>query len=202
MKKLDLKKQFKEFYLAKKDPVLVRVPGFCYIMIDGKGDPNNSREFQAAVGALFTAAYTLKFMVKKGPMAVDYGVMPLEGQWWADDYKDFLNGNKAKWNWTISIMQPDIITPEMFNEAVAKAAEKKKGLPFGRLRLEKFKDGLSAQLLHTGPFSEEGPNIQRMHEFIKQQGYKIKGKHREIYLNNFLKVKPGKMKTILRQPCV
>ncbi len=200
MKKIDLKKEFKALYSAKKEPVLVKVPELNYIMIDGKGDPNNNKEFQAAVSALFTAAYTLKFMVKKGPMAIDYGVMPLEGQWWADDYKDFLKGNKAKWHWTISIMQPDFITKKLFEEARAKAAEKKKGLPLEMLRFEKFKDGLSAQLLHTGPFSEEGPNIRRMHEFIEKQGYKIKGKHREIYLNNFLKVKPEKMKTILRQP--
>jgi hypothetical protein len=201
MKKLDLKKELKDYYSAKKDPVLVRVPKLNFIMIDGSGDPNNNKEFQAAVSALFTVSYTLKFMVKKGDLAVDYGVMPLEGQWWADDYRDFFSGNKAKWHWTIAIMQPDFITKEMFKEAVAKAGEKKKDLPLKNLRFEKFKEGLSAQLLHTGPFSEEGPNIQRLHDFIKEQGYKIDGKHREIYLNNFLKVKLEKMKTILRQSC-
>lgn len=200
MKKIDLKKEFKAFYSAKKDPVLVKVPELNYIMIDGKGDPNGSKDFQEAVSALFSTAYTLKFMVKKGKMAIDYGVMPLEGQWWADDYRDFENQNKAKWYWTAMIMQPDFVTKAMFEDAAANAAAKKPELPIKKLRLEKCKDGLSAQLLHTGPFSEEGPNIQRMHEFIKAQGYKIKGKHREIYLNNFLKVKPEKLKTILRQP--
>jgi hypothetical protein len=200
MKKLDLKKELKGLYSAKKDPVLVKVPGLNYIMIDGRGDPNKSMEFQAAVGGLFTASYTLKFMVKKGDAGIDYGVMPLEGQWWADDNLDFLDGNKSKWHWTVSIMQPDFITPKMFAKAVKKAAEKKKDLPLNKLRFEKLKDGLSAQLLHRGPFSEEGPAIKRMHDFIKEQGYALKGKHREIYLNNFLKVKPEKMKTILRQP--
>ena len=200
MKKLNLKKEFKPFYTAKKDPVMVKVPAFNYISIDGKGDPNNSPEFQAAVSALFTSAYTLKFMVKKGSLKIDYGVMPLEGQWWAKDYKDFIKGDKSKWFWTISIMQPEFVNKKLFEEALMKAAEKKKGLPLEKLRFEKTADGMSAQLLHTGPFSEEGPNIQRMHEFIEEQGYKIQGKHREIYLNNFLKVKPEKMKTILRQP--
>src|ERR1035437_5737551 len=106
MEKIDLKKKFKEFYSAKKDPVMVKVPAFNYISIDGKGDPNNSKEFQAAVSALFTAAYTLKFMVKKGSLKTDYGVMPLEGQWWAKDHMDFIKNDKSKWFWTISIMQP------------------------------------------------------------------------------------------------
>ncbi len=200
MKKIDLKKEFRHCYTAKKDPVMVKVQPFNYISIDGKGDPNNSPEFQAAVSALFTASYTLKFIVKKGPMKIDYGVMPLEGQWWAKNHEDFIKGDKAKWFWTVSIMQPEFITEKLFEEALATAAEKKKGLPFDKLRFEKTQDGLSAQLLHTGPFSEEGPNIERMHQFIKGQGYKISGKHREIYLNNFLKVKPEKMKTILKQP--
>ena len=202
MKKMELKKDFKEFYSAKKEPVMVNVPGFNYIMIDGKGNPNNSKDFQAAVSALFTAAYTLKFMAKKGGLNIDYGVMPLEGQWWADDYRDFINGDKAKWFWTISIMQPEFVTKKMFSEAVEKAALKKKDLPFERLYFDKFKDGVSAQILHTGSFSEEAETIQRMHEYIKEQGYKVRGKHREIYLNNFLKVKPEKMKTILRQPVI
>jgi hypothetical protein len=200
MKKIDLKKKFKELYAAKKDPVLVKVPELNYIMIDGKGDPNGSKEFQAAVGALFTTAYTLKFIIKKGKMDIDYGVMPLEGQWWADDNMDFVNQNKSKWYWNAMIMQPDFVTKTMFEDAAAKAAAKKKELPVNKLRFEKCKDGLSAQLLHTGPFSDEGINIQKMHEFIKEQGYKIRGKHREIYLNNFLRVKPEKLKTILRQP--
>lgn len=200
MKKIDLKKELKEFYSAKKEPCIVKIPAFNYIMIDGKGDPNGSEEFQAAVSALFTAAYTLKFMVKKGKMAIDYKVMPLEGQWWADDYRDFLSGNKAKWYWTISIMQPGFITKAMFKEAVEKAKAKKKELPLDNLRLEAFADGTSGQILHTGPFSEEGATIQKLHEFIKAQGLKIKGKHREIYLNDFNRVKPEKMKTIIRQP--
>lgn len=202
MKKIDLKKEYRGLYTAKKKPVMIKVPELNYIMIDGKGDPNGSKLFQDSVSALFTVSYTLKFMVKKGSMAVDYGVMPLEGQWWADDYNDFLNANKNKWYWTIMIMQPDFITKDMFEDALSKAVDKKKGLPFGKLRMEKFTEGASAQLLHTGPFSEEGPNIQRLHQFIKEQGKKIRGKHREIYLNNFLKVKPEKLKTIIRQPVV
>lgn len=34
-------------------------------------------------------------MVKKGPLAIDYGVMPLEGLWWADDMATFSVDDKA-----------------------------------------------------------------------------------------------------------
>lgn len=59
--------------------VEVDIPVFSCLMIDGEGDPNTTRSFSEAVEVLFQLSYTLKFMIKKGPKAVDYGVMPLEG---------------------------------------------------------------------------------------------------------------------------
>jgi len=63
----------------------VDVPPFKFLMIDGHGDPNNSAEYQGAISALYTLAYTIKFKVKKGPQAVDFGVNALEGLWWVPD---------------------------------------------------------------------------------------------------------------------
>jgi hypothetical protein len=54
--------------------------------------------------------------------------------------------------------------------------------------------------MHIGPFSEEGPTIERMHSFIFDNGYEISGKHHEIYLSDFRRTSPEKLKTILRQP--
>lgn len=201
MKKVDYKKELKAFYSATKLPAMVDVPALTYILADGLGDPNGSKTFQAAVSALFTVSYTIKFMIKKGELQIDYGVMPLEGQWWANDRNDFLSGNKAKWNWRIGIMQPGLVTREIYEEGLANAKAKKKTIDFSMLHYGEVKDGKAAQVLHTGPFSEEGPVITALHEFIQRNGCKITGKHREIYLNDFSKVSPDKIKTILRQPC-
>jgi hypothetical protein len=54
--------------------------------------------------------------------------------------------------------------------------------------------------MHIGPFSEEGPTIEKMHSFISENGYEISGKHHEIYLSDFRRTSPEKLKTILRQP--
>jgi hypothetical protein len=110
MKKLDLKKQWKEFYGAKAGAIAaVDVPPLRYLMVDGEGDPNTSQAFQEAVEALYSLSYTLKFTLKKSPRAIDYGVMPLEGLWWADDPREFYLANKSTWKWTAMILQPDVI---------------------------------------------------------------------------------------------
>ncbi len=153
-----------------------------------------------AVEALFTVSYTLKFMIKKGNQAVDYDVMPLEGLWWADDMNDFVAGNKNLWKWTAMIMQPKFVNEALFREAVERA-KKKKNLPaLPKLRFECFHEGLSAQILHVGPYSAEKATVEKIHAFVKENGGELTGKHHEIYLNNPGKVAPEKLKTIVRQP--
>ncbi len=201
MQKIDFKKRLKQLYSAPaKAPVIVEVPPMNFIMIDGAGDPNTSVEFQQALEALFSTSYALKFMIKKSPLAIDYGVLPLEGVWWADDMASFTAGDKASWKWTLMIMQPEYVTPELFQQALEQAGKKKELPAFGRLRFESFHEGLSAQVLHVGPFAEEGPTIERLHRFILENRYSRMGKHREIYLSDLRRTAPEKLKTILRQP--
>jgi len=201
MQKIDFKKRLKQLYSAPaKAPVIVDVPAMNFMMTDGTGDPNTSVEFQQAVEVLFSTSYTLKFMIKKGPMAIDYGVPPLEGVWWADDMASFTTGDKASWKWTLMIMQPEYVTAELFEQALEQT-RKKKALPaLDQLRFESFHEGLSAQVLHVGPFSEEGPTIERLHRFIHDNGYGRNGRHREIYLSDLRRAAPEKWKTIIRQP--
>ena len=201
MQKIDFKKRLGALYSAPaKSPVIVEVPEMNFIMIDGSGDPNTSKEFQGAVEAVFSVSYTLKFMIKKGPLAIDYGVLPLEGAWWADDMTAFTAGDKASWKWTLMVMQPEYVTAELFEQALVQA-RKKKNLPaLDRLRLEAFHEGLSAQLLHVGPFSAEGPTVELLHHYIEQNGYRRRGKHREIYLSDLRRANPQKLRTIIRQP--
>jgi len=173
-----------------------------YLMVDGTGDPNTAQEYQDAIEALYPVAYTLKFMVKK-EQGIDYGVMPLEGLWWTTDMSLFDIGNKGIWHWTSMIMQPEYITEEHVDRAMKEVEKKKKPTALSKVIFNTLHEGLSAQILHTGPFSAEGPTVEKLHSFIKEAGYSFDGlvkKHHEIYLSDFRKTAPEKMNTIIRQP--
>jgi hypothetical protein len=200
MNKLDLKKSLKYlFEPSGKAFSIVEVPAMKFIMIDGKGNPNTSIEYAEAMQALYSAAYTLKFKIKK-ELAVDYPVMASEGLWWMDDMREFSIARKDDWKWTMMIMQPEIITPALFSQAIEDAM-KKKGIPaLSRLRLESFQEGMAAQIMYTGPYTEEGPTIARLHQFIEECGKVRFGKHHEIYLGDPRRVAPEKLRTVIRQP--
>jgi hypothetical protein len=200
MKRLDLKKDLRALYApSPREVEMVRVPKLNFLMIDGKGDPNLSPGFALAVQALYAAAYTLKFMIKKEE-AVDYPVMALEGLWWADNLEVFRMEQRDDWKWTLMIMQPSLVTKARLKKAVAAAMEKK-GLDALRdIRLESYGEGLAVQIMHIGPYASEGPTIEKLHSFALERGLTLSGKHHEIYLSDPRKVSPGKMKTVLRQP--
>lgn len=200
MSKIDLKKELKHLYQpSAKEVVQVEVPTFQFLMIDGEGDPNTSPKYAAAVEALFSVSYTAKFMVKKGVQGIDYAVMPLEGLWWADDLSAFISNDRSKWRWTMMIMQPHFVEEAVIHAAIAEV-NRKKALPaLSALRLERFTEGLCAQILHIGPFTEEGPTIQRVHDFIGARGA-LAGKHHEVYLSDIRRADPTKWRTVIRQP--
>jgi hypothetical protein len=199
MTKIDLKKELKHLYRpSAKEVAMVDVPGMNFLMIDGQGDPNASPYYQAAVEALFSVAYAIKFKVRN-TLAIDYGVPPLEGLWWADDMAAFSAGDKSGWKWTMMIMQPEFVSTALVCDTIAEVKKKKKLPALDLLRFEPFAEGKSAQILHIGPFSAEGPTVARVHAFIDTVG-KRSGKHHEIYLSDIRKADPAKWKTIIRQP--
>jgi len=200
MKKTDLKKELKQLYNPpEKEAVIVDVPKMNFLMVDGQGDPNTAQEYRDAIEALYAVSYTLKFMIKKGE-EVDYVVMPLEGLWRAEDMTKFNMGNKDAWEWTSMIMQPPYVTQELVQKAL-KQVEERRNLPaLSKMRFGSFHEGLSVQIMHIGPYSAEGPTIERLHNFIREKGYGLRGKHHEIYLSDPRRSKPGKLKTIIRQP--
>jgi hypothetical protein len=200
MEKINLKKELKHLYQpSAKEVVEVDVPTMNYLMVDGEGDPNTSEAFSDAVEALFAVSYAVKFMIKKGPLQIDYGVMPLEGLWWAEDMSKFLIEDKSNWKWTLMIMQPEFVTREMIDKAISTVKEKKNPVALSRVRFEALSEGKCAQILHVGPFSEEGPTIEKVHQYIDSRGKRI-GKHHEIYLSDIRKADPAKWKTVIRQP--
>ncbi len=201
MKKIDYKKELHSLYApSAKEISIVDVSDMNYLMIDGKGDPNKVKEFGEAIEALYAVSYTMKFMIKKGTPGMDYSVLPLEGLWWVPNMEEFSALRKDDWLWTAMIMQPEMITKEVFQDAIVSVRKKKNLAAIEKLRFESYEEGKCAQILYIGPYSGEAPTIARLHEFITHSGRRLTGKHHEIYLNDPRKTVPEKLKTIIRQP--
>lgn len=201
MEKTDIKKVLKSFYSAPAGEFVVRdMPPLAYLMVDGHGDPNTEPAYQAAVEALYTVAYTLKFM-SKNQFGRDYVVPPLEGLWWADNPEDFITRRKEQWSWTMMILVPDFVSQTTVEAAIAIAREKKDNPALALLRFAVLEEGTVVQTLHIGPYDAEGPILERLHEeFMPANGFTFSGIHHEIYLSDPRKVAAEKLKTILRQP--
>jgi hypothetical protein len=199
MKKVDYKKELKHLYgSSSKKVVIVEVPSMNYFMVDGEGGPA-AESYQQAIEALYGLSFTVKLNVKKG-VGPDYTVMPLEGLWWAKDITAFSADRKDEWQWKMMIMQPDHVTAKHVNAATKQLREKKNPLALDKIRFESYHEGLSVQILHIGPYDDEGPTIAQMHKFIDENGYQLHMKHHEIYLSDPRRSKPEKLKTVLRQP--
>lgn len=201
MSKIDFKKELKDLYSPPRKFVVVDVPGMQFLMVDGHGDPNVALEYQQALEALYAVAYKIKFLSKK-QLGKDYVVPPLEGLWWAEDMETFTSArDKSQWDWTMMIMTPEWINGEVFAEALESVRKGKNPAALPKVRLERYHEGLSVQIMHIGSYDEEGPTILEMHkEFLPQNAYRENGKHHEIYLGDPRRVAPEKLKTVLRQP--
>jgi len=197
----DVKREFKHCYAPKNlDWELVDVPEQRFIAVDGRGDPNTSADYAGAVEALYAVAYTIKFASKR-TLDLDFVVGPLEGLWWADDPQAFASRAKDSWRWRMLISQPEWITEDMIGDA-KQVAQTKKGLPvIAEVRHETLRERSSAQVLHIGPYDEEGPVLARLHdEWLDANKLRMSGLHHEIYLSDRRRTDPARLKTILRQP--
>ena len=210
MKTLDLKKDLKYLYAPSAKKVeIVNVPCLQFAMIDGaiekESEPGKSPSFAEATQALYGISYTLKFMLKKRKTnAIDYPVMALEGLWWVED-GIFDITVKDNWFYTLMILEPDVVTREIFEEGLDQVRKKKGDSPFlSHLRLDKYEEGLSVQTMHIGPYATEPATVERMRTFATEEGYQdcvgLGGKHHEIYLGDPRKADPAKLKTVLRHP--
>lgn len=210
MKTLDLKKQFKYLYQPSAKKIeFVQVPSLQFAMIDGAieegSEPGKSPSFAEATQALYGISYTLKFMLKKRKTnAIDYPVMALEGLWWVEDGV-FDITVKDNWFYMLMIMQPDVITKELFDEGLEQVRKKRGDAPaLSKLCLIDFEEGLCVQTMHIGPYATEPATVERMKAFAQENGYHdlvgSGGKHHEIYLGDPRKADPAKLKTVLRHP--
>lgn len=199
--KYDYKKALKALLNPPVNPVLITVPRMQFLMLEGKGSPNNNPEFDAAVSALYGCSYAIKFARKKAGIEPEYSVQPLEGLWWVEGVhpSEYLKVSQSQWRWLLMIGQPDFITKEDL-EKVKTEMLLKKGEDVSAVKLDSLEEGPCVQVMYIGPYADEHPSIDRMHEWAIEQGYSLHGLHHEIYLGDPRKSAPEKLKTILRQP--
>jgi len=203
----DFKKEFKEYYMPKNKPQIVTVPKMNYIAVRGMGDPNEEGgAYQAAIGVLYSVAYTLKMSYKtdyKIEGFFEYVVPPLEGFWWQDDVKGVDYSDKSTFRWISMIRLPDFVTEEDFAWAV-KTAEKKKKVDCSSAEFLTVEEGICVQIMHQGAFDDEPATVALMDQYLEEQGYENDitdtRMHHEIYLSDARKTEPAKMKTVIRHP--
>ena len=204
MANLDLKKALKQFYAPKaKDVSMVDVPAMNFLCVDGEGNPNTAPLYVEAIQALYPLAYSIRGISKAQGRV--FTVMPLEGLWWFKDdpITNFVitEADKDRFLWTMMILQPDFVDAHMVEEArAAVLAKKEVPAQVEQVRFERFHEGEAVQLMHIGPYADEGPNIRKLHEYVEENGWQLSGKHHEIYLSDPRKVAPEKMRTVVRQP--
>lgn len=206
---LDFLKQYKELYQPKPTPAIIEVPEMTFLAVDGQGNPNDSNgAYQSAVGLLYALSYTIK-MSDKGTTAlpgyIPYRVAPLEGFWqMAGGQPGVDYGNKAAFEWTSVIRQPEFVNAAVLDWACAEV-RRKKGLDTTRVRLMRYREGLCVQMMHIGPYDAEPASVERMDAFLQQNGYRNdlgQRRHHEIYLSDPSRIAPQKLKTVLRHPII
>ncbi len=199
--KYEWRKQEKNLYGVKQTPVIVEVPKQKFILIKGKGNPNET-DFSDRISALYSVAYAIKMLFKNAMKnktdseIIDFTVYPLEGLWKKVDGKEL---DKSKLEYTLMIKQPDFITQEIFTEALENVKKKKPNALYDEMSFREIEEGKSIQTLHVGSYDDEPKSFEQMNEFVRKLNLtRIGDFHREIYLSNKNRTSEEKQKTILR----
>ncbi len=196
----DLKKDPRLPYRATARIEVVDVPAIAFLAAAGEGDPNTSPLYAAVVEALYASSYGVRAVAME-ELGRKHTVAPLEGRWWADDLQVFTARDKDAWHWQMMIAQPAWVTGDLAAAGIERARARRDLAAAGRLTFTTVTEGLAVQVLHVGPYDDEGPVIARMHEeFMPQHGYRPRGAHHEIYLSDARRTAPERLRTILRQP--
>ena len=196
--KLDLYKKHKAEYVTPRSPALVTAASAKYLAIAGRGDPAGSA-FQAAVGALYSVAFTIKMAKKRARR--DYAVAKLEGLWWGGQRgKLLIDSAPSTWRWKLLIRVPTFVTSRDLSQARAALAGRGRVGQTGTVRLEVLREGRVVQILHVGPYDREHESIRRMEEFARSRKLRFHGRHHEVYLSDPRRVPAARLRTILRHP--
>lgn len=205
MEKIDLVKTYKSYYTAKPKPEIVNIEPAQFLSITGKGDPSGGA-FAERVQALYTTAYTLKFIFKaKGQ---DYTVPKLEGLWWFEKelYAHLTiveaptKVPRSEWQYRLLLRLPDFVSSKDVEGAKETAVHKKRLPLAAHTEFYHMEEGKCVQMLHTGPFATEPQSLLLIQQFVEEHQLLANGLHHEIYLSDFRKTPPERLKTILREP--
>ena len=166
----DYKKEYREYYMPKDKPTIINIPKMNYIVVRGKGNPNDENgEYKESIGLLYSIAYTIKMSYKtdyKIKGFFEYVVPPLEGFWWQDNRKDIDYNNKESFNFISLIRLPDFVTKEDFNWAIEFATKKKKE-DYSKVEYYTYDEGLCVQMMHIGSYDDEPKAVELM-QYIYQ----------------------------------
>lgn len=203
----DYKKEYKEFYMPKNVPSIIEIPTMNYIIVRGKGNPNEENgEYKKSIGLLYGIAFTIK-MSYKGTHKIEgffnYVVPPLEGLWWQEGREKIDYQRKEEFNFISMIRLPDFVTEEDFNWAIKEASVKKKQ-DYSKVEFFTYEEGICIQCMHIGPYDTEPETLELMHQLMIEKGYELdistKRFHHEIYLSDPRKCAPNRLKTVIRHP--
>lgn len=203
----DYKKEYKEFYLPKSRPSIVKIPRMNYLAVRGHGNPNDGNgEYKQSIGLLYAIAFTIK-MSYKGPHKIDgyfeYVVPPLEGFWWQDGATEMDYSRKEDLNFVSIIRLPDFVTGVDFAWAIQEAT-KKKHQDFSKVEFLTYDEGECVQCMHIGSYDDEPATVELTRNFIEENGYKLDIQnpryHHEIYLSDPRRCDVSKLKTVIRHP--
>ncbi len=203
----DYKKEYKEFYLPKKEPSIIKIPKMNYIAVRGKGDPNlEDGEYKKSIELLYAIAFTIKMSDKAGYFIdgyFQYVVPPLEGLWWQENKEKLDYSKKEDFAFISMIRLPDFVTKKDFDWAIGEASRKKKQ-DFSQVEFFAYEEGICVQCVHIGSYDEEPATIQMMEQYAHSNGYEIdiaNGRyHHEIYLSDPRRCKKENLKTVIRHP--
>ena len=162
---------------SKTDPQITEMPPQKVAVVQGKGTPQ--QVFSELMPALYGSVYTLKFDLKKKGLPT-FKVSGLRAR-----YPDAHLLPKEEWTHIMALPVPEDTT-----SLPQKVADIK-------VKLETWEYGTVAQILHLGPYDQEGPTIERLQRFIEENGYRIAGVHEEEYLT---RPDAKVVKTIIRYP--
>jgi len=129
----------------------------------------------------------------------DYRVCHLEGLWWGtQETGDFSAQPPETWNWKLLIRVPPFIKEADLKAAIKQLKDRGRWNSTSNVKLETIKESKCVQMLHVGPYGEEGKTIRQMMEYARGQGLFFSGRHREIYLSDPRRVPATSLRTILR----
>lgn len=197
--KIDFKKSHRPLFSTARTPTVVDVPELRYLTIEGQGPPEG-KGFQSGISNLYWIAYSIKFKLKKANR-LDFVMPPLEALWWADDPTALKENRREEWRWTAMLLQPSEIIEDDLSEVIQLLKKKRQAVPaHDSIAFSTLSEGRCVQVLHAGPYEEVAPTIHSLHAFAESSGFRLAGKHHEVYLTDPRGNRLEEPKTIVRQP--